>query len=102
MAYYTNIQPCCRNDCGVLVPFVANGTYTGGGKKIIPFKLYGSTSCGIPIARVLQGNLEGLVERDDMAELNPPVNSIRLKIEVSRPPRHHPSHLICVDSCLAT
>ena len=106
MAHYMTIQSCCPNCCGVLIPFTANGTHTGDGKKIVKFNVTGSTTCGIPVSRVLRGDLEGLIERDEMAELNPPVNSVRLKIEVSSPSYHPspppPPPLTCVGSCLAT
>ncbi|KAF9792931.1 hypothetical protein BJ322DRAFT_87431 [Thelephora terrestris] len=79
-----NVHICCeRGNCGVLVPFAVNGTYNGDGKKIIRFNLDNSRTCGIPFSRVLRGDLEGLVERDELAKLNPPANSMRLKLDLS-------------------
>ena len=77
---------CCERICGVLVPLAASGTHdspNGNGKTLVTFNLVGSTTCGIPIARVLRGDLVGLIGRDDLAELNPNWGSMRLRIEVS-------------------
>lgn len=82
----SNHQFCCDNHCGMLVPFAANGNYNdpnGGGRNVVHFNRANSATCGIPFKRILRGDLEGLVERDDLAELNPNADSIRLKIEVS-------------------
>lgn len=79
-------HPCCTNCCGNVVPFVANGNYNNpndGGKTRIDFNLANSATCGIPFARVLRGDLEGLFHRDDLARLNPSADSMRLRIEVS-------------------
>lgn len=84
----TNVSLCCNSYCGVLLPFVANGSYNnprGGGKTLVTFRLAGFPTCGIPVARVLRGDLEGLNERDALAELNPNSGSMRLRIEVSNP-----------------
>lgn len=80
-----DIQLCCGGACGVLVPLLTNGIYadpTGDGKTLISFNLTTSPLCGIPIARVLLGNLEGLGRREELAELNPSVGSVRLLIKV--------------------
>jgi len=52
------------------------------GRSSVDFRVTGSC-CGIPIARVLRGQLEGLFERDDLAMLNPKSRSMRLEIQVS-------------------
>jgi hypothetical protein len=83
---------CCKRACGVLVPLAANGAYGGpncDGKTFITFNLFASPVCGIPIARVLRGDLEGLVGRDELAELNPSSGSMRLRIKVSN---HSPAY----------
>ena len=70
----------------MLVPFVVNGNYNdpcGGGRNVVHFNRENSAACGISFKRVLRGDLEGLVKRDDLAELNPNADSIRLKLEVS-------------------
>ena len=77
---------CCNGACGILVPLPVLGTYadpTGDGKSFINFNLATSPLCGIPIAKVLQGNLEGLEGRDELARLNPSASSMRLRIHVS-------------------
>ena len=79
---------CCSNSCGRLVPLVTKGNYsgpTGDGKTHITFNLSGSAWCGISVARVLRGDVEGLAGRDDLAGLNRRSNSMRLRIEVSNP-----------------
>ena len=79
---------CCSNSCGRLVPLVTKGNYidpTGDGKTHITFNLSGSVWCGISVARVLRGDVEGLAGRDDLAGLNRRSNSMRLRIEVSNP-----------------
>ena len=80
------VVQCCESVCGVLVPLAANGTYgypNGGGKTLVTFNLIASPVCGIPMARVLRGDLDGLVGRDELAELNPGAGSMRLRIKVS-------------------
>ena len=82
---------CCESVCGILVPLATNNTYgspNGDGRSLVTFNLVASPVCGIPIARVLRGDLEGLVGRDDLAELNPSSGSMRLRIEVSN---HYPA-----------
>lgn len=89
-----SLPTCCGNSCGMLFPLVSNGSYLdprGEGKTFVAFKLAGSPLCGIPVAKVLRGDLEGLIERDELAKLNPNAGSIRLRIEVGslspvRPP----------------
>lgn len=78
---------CCTRYCGLLVPVLVGGTYRNGGKNVMQFNLATSQGeqCGIPVINVIQGNLEGLVGRDDLAELNLNADSIRLKIEVGSP-----------------
>ena len=96
---------CCGKACGTYVPLVVNGIYhdPNGGINHITFNLSTSPSCGIPVARVFGGNLEGLIGRDDIVVLNPKSNSIRLRIEVSHPSLVGPSHrLTCAKSCRAT
>ena len=83
-----DVSPCCEGYCGTLVPLVANGSYNapgGDGKTHISFNLSASPVCGISVARVLRGDLNGLVGRDDLAMLNPRAGSMRLRIEVSNP-----------------
>lgn len=94
---YDDVQPdivmdtatpaCCERACGAFIPLVVNGNYNdpNGGRNYIGLALSASPECGIPVSRVLNGNLEGLIGRDDVVVLNPKSNSIRLRIEVSRP-----------------
>jgi hypothetical protein len=90
---------CCSGDCGLLVPLVPNG----GGKTTIRFDLDSSTTCGIPVSNVLRGKLEGLIGRDDLAELNPNTDSVRFKIEVRNISTTMSFYgLTHADSCLAT
>ena len=66
----------------------ANGNYSdpyGEGKTYIMFNKTASPWCGISVAGVLCGNLDGLEGRDDLAGLNPKSGSMRLRIEVSNP-----------------
>ena len=84
----TGTPSCCINSCGSLVPLVNNGNYDSaidGGKAYVNFNLSGSSCCGIPVASVLRGDLDGLEGRDELARLNPRSDSIRLRIEVSSP-----------------
>ena len=77
---------CCGKPCALIVPFVANGSYddpNGDGRTQVRFGLSGSPFCGISVARVLRGDLDGLEDRDDLAVLNPRSGSMRLRIEVS-------------------
>jgi len=81
-----NGASCCESACGMLVPLGANGTYgspNGDGESLVTFNLVSSPVCGIPIARVLRGDLEGLLRRDELAKLNPSSGSMRLRIKVS-------------------
>lgn len=90
-----NLPSCCGSYCGVLFPLNANGAYNNprdGGKTLVTFRLTGSSTCGIPVAKVLRGDLEGLIERDALAELNPKANSIRLRIEVGSLSPARPSY----------
>lgn len=68
-----------------MVPLIPNGSYNGGGMTSVEFNRDTSISCGISVVEVLQGNLQGLVRRDDFIQLNPNADSMRLKIEVSGP-----------------
>ena len=85
--------PCCELACGTFVPLIANGNYNdpNGGKTYIKFGMTASPWCGISVAGVLRGNLEGLEGRDDLAGLNPNSGSVRLRIEVNNPPSFGPS-----------
>ena len=76
---------CCINFCGILITSAIDGVYgpIDNGKTFVTFNLVGSSMCGIPIARILQGDLEGLVGRDQLAKLNPSSGSMCLWIEVS-------------------
>ena len=81
---------CCTRYCGDLVPVPPSSNYRSrDGRDIIPFNLVTGrdepAKCGIPVTNVIQGNLEGLVGRDDLAGLNPNADSIRFKIEVGNP-----------------
>ena len=52
----------------------------------VSFQLATSLRCGIRVSKVLDGNLEGLIGRDDRVVLNPGgANSMRLRIEVGDP-----------------
>jgi len=82
---------CCGCGCGVLVPLEVGGIGGGYGKSLVTFNLAASPVCGIPIARVLRGDIEGLIGRDELAGLNPSCGSIRLRIKVSN---HSP---VCSD-----
>lgn len=97
---------CCERICGALVPLAASSTYdnpNGNGKTLVTFNLVDSTACGIPIARVLRGDLGGLVGCDELAELNPNCGSMRLRIEVSNHSPVYPSReLTHAESGLAT
>lgn len=87
--------PCCASACGALVPLSVNGIYydpNGDGKSLVHFNLLDSPFCGIPVARVLRGDLEGLMERDELAGLNPSAGSMRLRVEVSNPSPISHSH----------
>ena len=87
--------PCCASACGVLVPLSVNGIYqdpNGDGKSLVHFNLLDSPLCGIPVARVLRGDLEGLMGRDELAGLNPSAGSMRLRVEVSNPSPVSHSH----------
>jgi len=82
------VPPCCKNSCGRSVPLIASGSYNdplGDGKTLITFNLSGSPRCGISVARVLHGDLEGLGNRDDFVTLNRRSGSMRLRIEVGYP-----------------
>jgi len=84
----TGPPPCCGNNCGTLLPFIADGTYNnpnGGVKAFVTFRLAGSPLCGIPVVKVLRGDLEGLIGREELAVLNPRSHSICLRIAVSDP-----------------
>lgn len=101
------VRSCpCPYSCGITVPLVVNGSYNdpnGDGINYVTFKLSSSPSCGIPVANVLRGDLEGLVRRDELIVLNPRASSMRLRIEVSNPSSFRPSHrLTYVKSGLAT
>ncbi|KAF9650885.1 hypothetical protein BDM02DRAFT_3185040 [Thelephora ganbajun] len=77
------VPTCCQRSCGRLIPLVVNGTYndpTGEGKTFITFNLATSQCCGIPVTRVLRGDLDGLIGRDNLARLNPSSGSMRLHI----------------------
>lgn len=81
-----NAASCCESVCGILIPLGTNGTYggpNGDGESLVTFNLVASPVCGIPIARVLRGDLEGLLRRDELARLNPSSGSMRLRIRVS-------------------
>ena len=97
---------CCHYACGICVPLQPYYIYsdpTGDGKSFINFNLAISPLCGIPIARVLQGNLEGLEGRDELARLNPGSSSMRLWIRVSGHSPVSPSReLTCVQNGPAT
>lgn len=101
--FYTPTTPvCCVNQCGALLPFVANGAYKAPGRTVVEFNLATSSFCGIRVVDVLQGNLQDLEGRDDFVELNRNADSMRLRIEVSDPSTFGSSYgLICVGSCLA-
>ena len=89
----TGIPPCCENGCGRPIPLIVNGNYqdpNGEGRTYIRFNMSTTPGCGIPVARVLESNLDGLHERDDRVELNPNSGSMRLKIEVSDLPPSGP------------
>jgi len=77
---------CCGCGCGVLVPLEVGGI-SGGlnyyGNAPVTFNLAASPVCGIPIARVLRGDIEGLIGRYELAGLNPDSGSIRLRIKVT-------------------
>ena len=88
---------CCGNRCGPVLQFLTNGTYRGDGKVTVLFNRVGSKTCGIPVADVLRGTLEGLIGRDDVVELNANAESMRLKMEVSDLPP--PRVLSQADSC---
>lgn len=79
------VSRCCINQCGILLPLLVNGAYRGDGRTIVEFNVATSLTCGIPVIDVLQGNLQGLMGRDDIIELNPNADSMRLKMEVSSP-----------------
>jgi hypothetical protein len=95
---------CCGQRCGILIPLAVNGAFGGPeGMSNIPFNLENSTTCGIRVKDVLNGNLEGLSGRDDYVQLNPNAESIRLRIDVSNLPPSDPlTKLTRVGSCLAT
>ena len=100
------VLPCCEYSCGRPVPLIVNGNYNdpiGDGKTHIAFNVTNSPWCGISVAKVLRGDLEGLMQRDELAILNPRSKSMRLKIDVSIPPSSGLSQrLICVKSGPAT
>jgi hypothetical protein len=99
------VAGCCENYCGTLVPFATKATYKdshGHGKSYVSFNLAASPWCGIPVARVLTGDLVGLLDRDKLSELNPNSRSMRLRIEVGDPFPIRPSHELTYDSGRAT
>lgn len=94
---------CCESyACGIFVPLVANGNYNGPNgeeRTHIRFNITASPFCGIPVAKVLRGDLDGLEGRDDLAELNRNAGSMRLRIEVGNLSPVRSSHkLTCVKS----
>lgn len=102
----TSDPPCCYNTCGPVVPLSTHGIYhdpNGNGKSLVFFNLIDSALCGIPVARVLRGDIEGLEGRNELVELDPSSGSIRLPIEVSHPFPASSSHkLTCIGSGPAT
>jgi len=95
------VPTCCGSFCGTLIPLVLNGSYnapSGEGRSQVDFNVSGSPCCGISIARVLRGDLEGLVERDDLALLNPRSSSMRLEIQVGNPSPARSQKLTYIES----
>lgn len=97
---------CCKMCCGTFVPLAVNGNYSdpnGDGKSYVGFNRTTSPWCGIPVASVLSGDLTGLIDRDNLARLNPNSGSIRLRMEVGDPSPARASHkLTHVNSGRAT
>jgi len=88
IAINTGVPSCCEYRCGRLVPLSPDESYNdplGDGKNLVTFNVAISPWCGIPVARVLLGDLEGLVNCDDFVTLNPRSSSVRLRIKVRHP-----------------